>query len=261
MQVAVLETAADIAAIGARRIARVFRSKPNAVLGLATGSSPLALYRKLIDMQRAGEISFAQAKGFCLDEYVGLAADHPEGYRNFIEREFAGQVDFAPGSVHAPDGQAADPHKAAADYDARIRAAGGVDLQILGIGTDGHIGFNEPGGSLSSRTHVDYLTNQTRMDNARFFDGDLAQVPTRCITQGLGTIMEAQELLLIATGANKAAAVRELVEGPVSARWPATVMQYHNQAVVFVDEAAASELELRSHYQSSWEGFVDEWGK
>lgn len=258
MQVAVFSGEAETGAFAAHRIANLVRSKPDAVLGLATGSSPLPLYRALIDLYRTGEVSFREVRGFCLDEYVGLPADHPEGYRNFIEREFAGQVDFAVGAVNAPEGTAGDPAAAAARYDAAIAAAGGIDLQILGIGVDGHIGFNEPGGSLSSRTHLGYLTEQTRKDNARFFDGDLDQVPTRCITQGLGTIMEARELVMVATGANKAAAVRELVEGPVSAFWPATVMQFHNRAIVLLDQDAASELQLRDHYLSTWEGFLSE---
>ncbi|MFT0762610.1 glucosamine-6-phosphate deaminase [Scrofimicrobium sp. R131] len=260
MQVAVLGSEEEIGAVAAQRVARVLRRKPNAVIGLATGSSPLPLYQELIRLQQAGEISFAEAKAFCLDEYVGLPADHPEGYRNFIEREFTGQVDFAPGTVHAPNGQAADSVAAAKEYDEAIKAAGGVDIQILGIGSDGHIGFNEPGGSLTSRTHLGFLTEQTRVDNSRFFDGDINQVPTACITQGLGTIMDARELIMVVTGAGKADAVRELVEGPVSAHWPATIMQFHNEAIVLLDEAAASKLEGREHLQATWEGYLrTEW--
>ncbi len=258
MQVAVFGSQEEIGAWAARRIAALLRVKPQAVLGLATGSSPLPLYRSLISLYRAGQVSFAGARGFCLDEYVGLPQDHPEGYRNFIEREFAGLVDFAEGAVQAPEGAASDPERAAERYDSAIAEAGGVDLQILGIGVDGHIGFNEPGGSLASRTHLGYLTEQTRRDNARFFDGNVDQVPTRCLTQGLGTIMEARELVMIATGEAKAAAVQELVEGPVSAFWPATVMQFHNNAIVLLDEAAASQLTLRDHYRSTWEGFLSE---
>lgn len=258
MQVAVFGSEEEIGAWAAARIAALVRAKSRAVLGLATGSSPLPLYRHLIGLYDEGRVSFAQARGFCLDEYVGLPAGHPEGYRNFIEREFAGRVDFAEGAVQAPDGSAADPAAAALRYDAAIAEAGGIDLQILGIGVDGHIGFNEPGGSLASRTHLGYLTGQTRRDNARFFDGDIDQVPTRCITQGLGTIMEAGELLMVATGTAKAAAVRELVEGPVSAFWPATVMQFHRDAIVLLDEDAASRLTLREHYRSTWQGFLAE---
>lgn len=255
MHVAVLGSEEEIGKVAADRVAKVLKAKPNAVIGLATGSSPLPLYQDLIRQYQAGEISFAKAQAFCLDEYVGLDPDHPEAYRNFIKRVFTSQVDFPQGAVNAPQGAAADPVWAADEYDAQIKAAGGVDIQVLGIGSDGHIGFNEPGGSLTSRTHVDFLTDQTRRDNARFFEGNIDQVPTACITQGLGTIMEARELIMVVTGAGKADAVRELVQGPVSAQWPATIMQFHNRAVVLLDEAAASKLSDREHIQDAWEGF------
>lgn len=257
MQVAVFDSEVEIGQVAGQRIGDLLRRKPQAVIGLATGSSPLPVYKDLIRQYEAGQLSFADAQAFCLDEYVGLPVDHPEGYRNFIERVFAGQVDFAPGAVRAPAGAAADPIAAAAEYDAQIKAAGGVDIQVLGIGSDGHIGFNEPGGSLTSRTQLGFLTEQTRQDNARFFEGDLASVPKACITQGLGTIMEARELLMVVTGANKAEAVKEMVEGAVSAHWPATIMQFHPQAFVLLDEAAASQLTLRDHYQATWQGFLD----
>lgn len=261
MQVGVFNSEIEIGKFAAKRIAGQLRKNSGTVLGLATGSSPLPIYRELIRLHQEEGLSFADAQAFCLDEYVGLPADHPEGYRNFIEREFAGQVDFGPGRVHAPAGSSSQPVEAAKEYDAQIKAAGGVDIQILGIGSDGHIGFNEPGGSLSSRTHVGMLTQQTREDNARFFDGDLSQVPDACITQGLGTIMEARELLMVVTGQNKAEAIKELVEGPVNAQWPATVMQFHNDAIVLLDEAAASALSTREQLEIDWQGYLKyEWG-
>jgi glucosamine-6-phosphate deaminase len=187
-----------------------------------------------------------------LDEYVGLPAEHPERYRNVIEKEIASRVDLAPDAVQGPDGLAADLPAACADYERAITEAGGVDLQVLGIGTDGHIGFNEPGSSLASRTRIKTLTAQTRVDNARFFDDDIELVPRHCLTQGLATIMSARHLVLLATGRGKAEAVHQLVEGAVSALWPATVMQLHPHATVLVDDAAASRLQLGDYYRQTF---------
>ena len=173
MEVIILPDVAAIGALGADAIQALLERKPDAVLGLATGSSPLAIYDELAARHAAGSVSFAQARGFTLDEYVGLPADHPERYRTVIDTVFVNRVDFAPGAVQGPDGLASDIPAACAAYEAAISAAGGVDLQILGIGTDGHIGFNEPGSSLASRTRIKTLTHQTRVDNARFFDDDV----------------------------------------------------------------------------------------
>ena len=200
MEVVILPDANEIGGVGADAITALLGRKPAAVLGLATGSSPLAIYDELARRCDAGLISFRQARGFTLDEYVGLPADHPQRYRNVIDEVFVSKVDFAPGAVQGPDGLAADIPAACAAYEAAIRDAGGVDLQILGIGTDGHIAFNEPGSSLGSRTRIKTLTRQTRMDNARFFGDDVDAVPTHCLTQGLATIMEARHLILVATG-------------------------------------------------------------
>src|SRR6185436_18430792 len=179
-------------------------------------------------------------------------ADHPERYRTVIERVFVSRVDFAPGAVHGPDRLSADIPASCAAYEAAIAAAGGVDLQILGIGTDGHIGFNEPGSSLASRTRIKTLTRQTRIDNARFFGGDLAAVPTHCLTQGLATIMSARHLVLVATGTGKAEAVHHLVEGAVSALWPATILQHHPHATVLLDDSAARRLQLIDYYRETY---------
>ena len=200
MEVVIQENAHAIAGIAADAIGGLLSRKPTAVLGLATGSSPLAIYDELASRCDAGLLSFQQARGFTLDEYVGLPADHPQRYRTVIDNVFVSRVDFAPGAVQGPDGLAADIPAACAEYEDAIRQAGGVDLQILGIGTDGHIGFNEPGSSLASRTRIKTLTRQTRIDNARFFDGDLDSVPTHCLTQGLATIMAARHVILVATG-------------------------------------------------------------
>ncbi|MCS4485241.1 glucosamine-6-phosphate deaminase [Gleimia sp. 6138-11-ORH1] len=253
MRIAILPDDNTIGKVAADLIEELYRAKPNAVLGLATGSSPLPIYKELIARHQAGKLSFKHGKAFMLDEYVGIPNEHPERYRNVIDTEIASHVDFPADAVNGPDGNAPDLHAACAAYDRAIKDAGGVDLQILGIGSDGHIAFNEPGESLTSRTHVGVLTEQTRRDNARFFDGDIDQVPTHCVTQGLGTIMDARRLVLVAQGKGKARAIKELVEGAVSAKWPATIMQMHPDAWVLVDEAAAAELELADYYREVWE--------
>ena len=248
----VIGPAATLGALAADAVEQLLRAQPDCVLGLATGSSPLAVYDELARRHEDDGLSFARARAFMLDEYVGLAADHPERYRNVIDREIASRVDFAPGAVQGPDGLAADLVAACRAYEESIAQVGGVDLQILGIGTDGHVAFNEPGSSLASRTRIKTLTRQTREDNARFFDGDIDQVPTHCLTQGLATIMSARHLVLLATGKGKAEAVHQLVEGPVSAMWPATILQHHPHVTVLVDDAAASRLQLADYYRETY---------
>ena len=242
----------ELARLAADAVEALLRRKPDGVLGLATGSSPLRVYDELARRHAEQGLSFARARAFMLDEYVGLPADHPERYRNVIETEIASRVDLAPGAVQGPDGLADDLPAACAAYERAITDAGGVDLQLLGIGTDGHVAFNEPGSSLASRTRIKTLTEQTRVDNARFFDGDVEQVPHHCLTQGLGTIMAARHLVLLATGRGKAEAVHQLVEGPVSAMWPATILQHHPHVTVLVDAAAASRLQLADYFRSTY---------
>jgi glucosamine-6-phosphate deaminase len=242
----------QLARLAADAVTALLGRDPEAVLGLATGSSPLKVYDELARRHAEEGLSFARARAFMLDEYVGLAADHPERYRNVIETEIASRVDFADGAVQGPDGLAEDLVAACAAYEQAIVDAGGVDLQLLGIGTDGHIAFNEPGSSLASRTRIKTLTEQTRADNARFFGGDVEQVPQHCLTQGLGTIMQARHVVLLATGRQKAEAVHQLVEGPVSAMWPATILQHHPHVTVLVDNAAASRLQLADYYRSTY---------
>jgi glucosamine-6-phosphate deaminase len=225
--------------------------KPDAVLGLATGSTPLVVYEELARRCAAHELTLSRARGFLLDEYVGLRAGHPEAYREFVARELEARVDFGPDAVRGPDANADDIPAACAEYEAAIRAAGGVDIQLLGIGTDGHIGFNEPGSSLASRTRIKTLTNQTREDNARFFDS-LAEVPRHVVTQGIGTILEARHLVMLGFGAIKAPAIAKAVEGPVTAMVPASALQLHPHATVVVDEEAASSLRLADYYRQTW---------
>ena len=257
MEVIILESTAEIGRVAADAIEALLIRKPDAVLGLATGSSPLSIYDELVDRHAAGRLSFARARGFTLDEYVGLPPDHPERYRHVIDTVFASRVDFAPGAVAGPDGLADDLPGACAHYEEAIAAAGGIDVQILGIGTDGHIGFNEPGSSLASRTRIKTLTQQTRMDNARFFGGDIDAVPTHCLTQGLGTIMGARHVILVATGRSKAEAVHHLAEGAVTALWPASVLQHHPHATVLVDDAAAQRLQLADYYRETYRSKPD----
>src|SRR6476619_5303668 len=252
MEVLILADAKEIGGVAADAIASLFSRKPDAVLGLATGSSPLAIYDELAARCDAGLISFRQARGFTLDEYVGLLADHPERYRNVIDRVFVSRTDVAPRAVHGPDGMAADIPAACASYENAIREAGGVDLQILGIGTDGHIAFNEPGSSLASRTRIKTLTRQTRLDNARFFADEVDAVPTHCLTQGLAAIMAARHVILVATGRGKAEAVHQLTEGAVSALWPATVLQHHPHVTALLDDAAAHRLQLAGYYRETY---------
>ena len=243
-----------LARLAADAVQRLLEARPQAVLGLATGSSPLAVYDELVRRHVEEGLSFAGARGFLLDEYVGLPAGHPEGYRTVIERELVSRVDLDPAAVQGPDGSAADLPVACAAYERAISDAGGVDLQLLGIGTDGHVGFDEPGSSLASRTRIKTLTRRTRADNARFFDGAVEAVPTHCLTQGLATIMAARHLVLLATGRGKAEAVHQLVEGAVSALWPATVLQLHPHVTVLVDDAAASRLQLADYYRETYAG-------
>lgn len=254
MEVVILDEPAQLAHVAADAVTELLAATPDATLGLATGSSPLAVYDELSARCARGELSFARARGFTLDEYVGLPADHAERYSTVIDRDVVSRVDFAPGAVAGPDGLADDIPAACRAYERSIAEAGGVDLQILGIGSDGHIAFNEPGSSFASRTRIKTLTRQTRVDNARFFGGDVDAVPTHCLTQGLGTIMEARHVVLLATGQGKAEAVHHLVEGPVSALWPATILQHHPHVTVLLDPSAGGRLQLAGYYRETYAG-------
>ncbi|GGL32633.1 glucosamine-6-phosphate deaminase [Phycicoccus endophyticus] len=238
-------------------LARTHSGDP--VLGLATGSSPLGLYRALGRAVDAGRADFGTTHGVALDEYVGLPPGHPEGYRQVLLREVCGVIGLAPERLEVPDGSAAGSaalEAAAAAYEARIAELGGVDVQVLGIGANGHLGFNEPGSALTSRTRVKRLSARTRRDNARFFTG-LDDVPTHCLTQGLGTILEARRLVLVATGDGKADAVAAAIEGPLTASVPASVLQWHADTVVCLDEAAAAGLRNRQYYDDSAAGLPE----
>ncbi len=218
----------------------LLRRKPDAVLGLATGSTPLGLYARLAALYRAGELSFRRATSFNLDEYVGLPATHDQSYRYFMEHNLFSHVDLPAERTHVPSGL--DVSDAAlAGYDAAIEAAGGIDLQLLGLGGNGHIGFNEPGTPFGLGTHVVELTARTRQDNARFF-ASLDEVPTHAATMGVKTVMHARAILLLAFGSAKAEAVRAALTGPVTEEVPASVLQLHPDVTVICDEEAAKLL-------------------
>ncbi|MCF3963210.1 glucosamine-6-phosphate deaminase [Streptomyces fuscigenes] len=252
MEVVIVQDAAAGGETVAQSIAQLLRAKPDALLGVATGSTPGPVYRALTAKVRAGEVDASAARIAQLDEYVGLPAGHPESYRSVLMREVVEPLGLGAASFMGPDGSAEDVRAACLAYDGALAAAGGVDLQLLGIGTDGHIGFNEPCSSLASRTRIKTLTEQTRVDNARFFDGDIAQVPRHVITQGIGTILEARHLVLLATGENKADAVALAVEGPVASVVPASALQLHPHATAVVDEAAASKLKLGDYFRATY---------
>ena len=251
-EVVIVRDEAEAGELVASAIVALFERRPDAVLGLATGSTPLSTYRALarrLDEQGAPDVS--RVRGFALDEYVGLPPGHPESYRAVITREVVEPLGLTPELVHVPNGAPETIRTAAEDYERAIEAAGGVDLQILGVGRTGHIGFNEPDSSLASLTRVKTLTEETRADNARFFDSP-GDVPMHCITQGIGTILRARHLVLLAFGEAKAQAVADAVEGPVSASRPGSAIQLHPHATVVVDEAAASGLEHAAYYRHAW---------
>jgi glucosamine-6-phosphate deaminase len=264
MEVVPLGSADEIAVLAADTVEAVVRRKPAAVLGLATGSTPLPTYRELRRRHAAGTgPGYGAVTCFNLDEYVGLPARdggvHEQSYRATIARELTDGLGIGPNQVNGPDPSPAGLPTAGERYEALIAAAGGIDLQFLGIGSDGHLAFNEPGSSLASRTRIKTLTAQTRKDNARFF-GSPDDVPTHVLTQGLGTILRARHALLIVTGAGKAGAVAAAVEGPVSASCPASVLQLHPHVTVLLDQAAASRLDRLEYYREvyaakpAWQG-------
>jgi glucosamine-6-phosphate deaminase len=249
MEVVPLASVPELGALAADTVERLVRGRPDAVLGLATGSSPLPVYRELIRRHRAGTgPSYDAVRVFLLDEYVGLPPGHPQSYRATIRRELTDALGISEVRIASPD---PDPERlpgAGHRYEDLIVAAGGVDLQVLGIGTDGHLAFNEPGSSLASRTRLKTLTEETRRDNARFF-GSAEEVPRHVLTQGLGTILDAGHLLLIVSGEAKAAAVAAAIEGPLSASCPASVLQLHPHVSVLLDEPAAAGLSRVGHWR------------
>lgn len=252
MQIIIAGSPPEIARLAAAKISQQIRRRPTTVLGLATGSSPLDLYAELARQVREGRLDCSAVRAFALDEYVGLPPDHPESYHAVIRREVTEPLGLDPTKVHVPNGSAADIQGACDGYERQIAETGPVDLQILGIGANGHVGFNEPTSSFASRTRIKTLAPKTRADNARFFD-TLDEVPTHCLTQGLGTILDARQLLLVAQGTTKANAVAAIVEGPLTSMCPGSALQLHPDATVIVDEPAASQLTLSDYYRYTYD--------
>ena len=261
MEVVALGSVEDVGRVAADVVEGLVRRSPEAVLGLATGSSPVPAYRELVRRRRAGSgSSYERVRCFTLYEYVGLPPGHPQTYRETVFRELTDDLGIARDRVAGPDPDPDGLPEAGERYEAALRAAGGVDLQVLGIGTDGHLAFNEPGSSLASATRLKTLAEQTRRDNARFF-GSVDDVPRHVLTQGLGTILRARHLLLVALGAGKADAVAAAVEGPLSASCPASVLQLHPHVTILLDGAAAGALARVDHYREvhagkpDWQGY------
>jgi glucosamine-6-phosphate deaminase len=248
LEVIIVDDAAAAAATSGQILSDLITSKPSAVLGLATGNTPLRLYQALIKMHQQEQLSFKDVHTFNLDEYIGIEAGNRLSYRHYMNSHLFEQIDISINNTHLPDGMAADPQQEGADYEQVISNAGGIDLQILGIGSNGHIGFNEPTSSMASRTRVKTLTQSTIADNSKLLKTGEFQ-PHLAITMGIATIMEARQLVMIATGEQKAQAIKATVEGPLSAMCPASALQMHPHAKVIVDEAAAEKLELKDYYR------------
>jgi len=243
MLVYIKENYDEMSREAARFVAELVRRKPNCVLGFATGSTPLGLYKVLIRMHKEEGLDFSKVTTFNLDEYVGLPPEHDQSYHYFMWENLFKHINVDRRFVHIPMGMAQDVDAFCEWYEAQIEKAGGIDLQILGIGANGHIAFNEPGSSLGSRTRIKTLTGTTREANARFF-AHPSQVPKYAITMGVGTIMDAKTLLLLASGDGKADAIWATCEGPITSSWPATIVQMHRLATVVVDKAAATKLTM-----------------
>ncbi|MCA9154351.1 MAG: glucosamine-6-phosphate deaminase [Planctomycetales bacterium] len=243
----ITEDAAAGSLRAARFVADLVQRKPDCVLGLATGGTPLGTYRELIRMHREEGLDFSRVTTFNLDEYVGLGPSHPQSYRHFMDENLFRHINVNPDRTFVPDGRALDFDAFCESYEQRIRDAGGIDLQVLGIGSDGHIAFNEPGSSLGSRTRLKTLASETIKDNARFF-GSEDRVPRLAVTMGIGTILESRRCLLIAFGEGKASAVRAAIEGPVTAQVTASALQLHRDVVAVLDQTAAGWLARREYY-------------
>lgn len=254
MRVVILDSTDAVSRFAADQVADVMHRSRNSgkspVLGLATGGTPLGLYNELIQRYRDGSLSFADVRSFNLDEYVGLPPEHDQSYHYYMKESLFQHIDIRMENTAVPQTWQCDLSISSLEYESKIKNAGGIDLQILGIGTDGHIGFNEVGSSLASRTRLKTLTRQTRSDNARYFTS-IDDVPIAAITMGIATILEARAILLLATGANKAKAVAGCVEGAISSGLPASALQLHPNVTIVVDRAAASLLHHAEYYEDS----------
>lgn len=248
MEVFISKSYKELCTAAAQEVVDVINAKPNAVLGLATGSTPLGVYQELARMYREEGLNFSQVTTFNLDEYVGLQGDHPQSYHYFMQENFFKHVNIPVQNTYIPSGTTSNYRAFCEWYEQRIRECGGIDIQILGIGTDGHIAFNEPTSSLRSRTRLKTLAKSTIDDNARFFE-NRDEVPIYAITMGVGTILESARVILLADGENKAQAIAEAVEGPVTSMNTASALQMHESTRVFVDKEAASKLKMLEYYE------------
>ena len=248
MEVIISADYAEMSKAAAAVMAKVVRDKPTAILGLATGSTPLGMYKELIRLHEEESLDFSGVTTFNLDEYVGLSGDHEQSYRYFMTENLFKGINVDIKNTNVPPGISDNFKASCQEYEDKISAAGGIDVQVLGIGSDGHIAFNEPSSSLASRTRLKTLTQQTIDDNARFF-ATPQDVPVYCVTMGVGTILEAKKLILLASGAGKAKAVADAIEGPVSSMCTASALQLHPDSVICVDTAATARLDMREYYQ------------
>lgn len=248
MRVIECDSRDEAADLVAGEILAALHASPKLVLGLATGSTPIGVYERLVEAHRTGAVDVSQLRTFNLDEYIGLPPDHPQTYRTFMREHLFDALDLPPARTSFPPVDAPDLGKACREYEAEIRAAGGIDIQLLGIGSNGHIGFNEPTSSLASRTRVKTLTDKTLRDNARFYEGRAPQ-PELATTMGIGTILDAKRILLQSFGTKKADAIHAAVEGPVSSFWPASALQMHPDVSIYVDADSAARLTMRDYYR------------
>lgn len=251
MRIVIKETKADTGKWTADYIIdkiKAFAPTPDKpfVMGLPTGSSPMPVYEEWIRRHKAGEISFKNVVTFNMDEYVNLPEDHSESYHSFMYTNLFNHIDIPAENINILNGNAADLEKVCKDYEAKIKQYGGIELFLGGIGPDGHIAFNEPGSSLTSRTRVKTLSYDTILANSRFFNDDMSKVPTQALTVGVGTVMDAREVIIIITGFNKARAVREVIEGGISHMWTVSMLQLHEHAIISLDEPATMELQVES---------------
>jgi len=244
MRVIVVKDMEAMGKRGAELVAAEMKKKEFFVLGLATGSTPLSLYKPLIEMYKGGELDFSTTVTFNLDEYIGLSPDHDQSYRHFMDKNFFDHINVNKKNTHVPNGMAEDIEAECEHYEQMIEDVGGIDIQVVGIGANGHIGFNEPGSSLGSLTRIKTLTEQTVKDNARFFDS-AEDVPRLAITMGIGSILRANKVILLAAGANKAQAIERALEGPVTTACPASALQLHRFCTAVITEDCAIRLTLQ----------------
>ena len=249
MEIVICKTKEEASKLAAAMITEQVKKNPKTVLGLATGSTPVLMYNEMAKAVKAKKVSYKQVKSWNLDEYYGLPGTHDQSYRYFMNENLFKKIDIKLSNTHVLNGLAKDPEKECASYENAIKKAGGIDIQVLGTGSDGHIAFNEPGTSLKSRTSIVYLTPSTVKDNARlFFKGDMNAVPKSALSMGVGTICEAKKIIMLAFGENKQDALKGCVEGPVSQFCTASALQEHNDCWIFCDEAAAKKLKLKKYY-------------